>query len=288
MIIKIRQVLATWQKSLDKRYAPNLVYYAPGSAHAPGLAARDPERYLDYALQLPGKIAANDAKQIVVFFDEFQEIANDYEPFGNADRLTKRMRAIFQRSRGVSFLFAGSVEHMMRDLFTPDQRAFSQFGSFRNLPPIPAMEWYEGLQARFERDNCTIQQSALHQIVARGEAHPRTTMLIAQYTHRNAVERKAHIITMELVEQAYQNALVGERGTHDQILERVRAMHKLGFTIVRRIAEDKPVYPGLSRGAVRRALEQLQNAAIIENRGRGKWQFTNPLFKQYLRYLQPF
>ena len=78
-------------------------------AFNPGLATRDPERYLDYALSLPGRIAAADNKEAILFFDEFQEIASPQQPYGDPDRLTKRMRAIFQRSGGVSYLFAGSL-----------------------------------------------------------------------------------------------------------------------------------------------------------------------------------
>jgi uncharacterized protein len=50
-------------------------------AFAPGIAARDPDRYLDYALTLPGKIAAADGKQLILFFDEFQEIAGPHHPY---------------------------------------------------------------------------------------------------------------------------------------------------------------------------------------------------------------
>jgi uncharacterized protein len=71
-------------------------------AFRPGLAARDPDRYLDYALALPARMAAADGKEVVVFFDEFQEISSPQQPYGNPDRLTKRMRAIFQRSAGAA------------------------------------------------------------------------------------------------------------------------------------------------------------------------------------------
>ena len=60
-------------------------------AFRPGLAANDPEHYLDYALALPGRIAEADRKQVVVFFDEFQEIASAQQPYGDPGHLTKRM-----------------------------------------------------------------------------------------------------------------------------------------------------------------------------------------------------
>src|SRR5512146_1001287 len=81
-------------------------------AFTPHLARRDPERYLDYALALPGRIAEADRKRVVLFFDEFQEIAGPRAPYGDPDALTKRMRAIFQRSPQLSVLFAGSIEHL--------------------------------------------------------------------------------------------------------------------------------------------------------------------------------
>jgi hypothetical protein len=56
---------------------------------------------------------------VVVFFDEFHEIGGAHQPYGDTDRLTNRMRAIFQRTSGVSYLFAGSLEHPMRELCTP-------------------------------------------------------------------------------------------------------------------------------------------------------------------------
>ena len=134
-------------------------------AFTPSLARRDPDRYLDYALSLPGRIAEADDKRIVIFFDEFQEVAGPRDPYGDPDALTKRMRAIFQRSPRVSVLFAGSIEHLMRDLFTPRQRALSQFGSFHELRPIAPEDWAQGLVARFALDGCEIDELALHRLV---------------------------------------------------------------------------------------------------------------------------
>jgi DNA-binding transcriptional ArsR family regulator len=256
-------------------------------AFHPGLAARDPERYLDYALALPGRIAEADSRPVVVFFDEFQELASPNKPYGDPDRLTKRMRAIFQRQSGVSYLFAGSIEHLMRDLFVPRQRALSQFGSFHELRPIEPEDWATGLQERFAADDCTLDEQALTRLVELGELHPRATMLIAQKTHLASVLLETHTIDSNLVDQGYLAALQGERINHEQTVERIRQAHKLGLEIARRIARGEPAYPSLPRGAVRRALEELRDAAIIESRRRGDWQFTDPLLRRYLHDLLP-
>ncbi len=251
-------------------------------AFQPGLAARDPDRYLDYALALPGRIALADGKQVVVFFDEFQEISSSGQPYGDPDRLTKRMRAIFQRSTDVSFLFAGSMEHLMRDLFTPSQRALHQFGGFHDLRPIDHLAWTEGLTERFEADSCEVESSALERIVDYGELHPRTTMLIAQKAHLATVELDTRQVDVSIAEQGMLGALRADRISHEQTVERIRGMHKLGLVVAERIARGQPVYPQLSRGGVRRALEALRDAAIVESAGRGDWRFTNPLLRRYL------
>jgi uncharacterized protein len=257
-------------------------------AFRPGLAARDPDGYLDYALALPARIAAADDKEIVVFFDEFQEIASQHQPYGDADRLTKRMRAIFQRSGGVSYLFAGSLEHLMRDLFTPVHRALHQFGGFHDLRPIDRDAWVEGLAERFAADDCAIEIGALSRIVEYGELHPRTTMLIAQKAHLTTIELDTRKVDLEIVEQGLLAALRVDRVSHEQTVERIRRLHKLGLVVAERLARGEPVYTSLPRGGVRRALEALRDAAIIESRARGDWRFSNPLLRRYLADMGPF
>ncbi len=256
-------------------------------AFAPGLAARDPERYLDYALELPGRIAEADRTSVVVFFDEFQEVASPQQPYGDADRLTKRMRSIFQRSSGVSYLFAGSIEHLMRDLFTPSHRALHQFGGFHDLRPIDEPTWAAGLTERFEADGCEVEPAALHRIVEYGELQPRTTMLIAQKCHLITVELEIRQVDLSIVEQGLLAAERAERVSNEQTLERIRRLNKLGLVVAERLARGQPVYTGLSRGGVRRTLEALRDAAIIESYGRGDWRYSNPLLRRFIASVAP-
>src|SRR5947209_4628757 len=257
-------------------------------AFAPGLAARDPDRYLDYALSLPGRIARADEKRVVVFFDEFQEVGGPHEPYGDPDRLTKRMRAIFQRSLGVSYLFAGSLEHLMRDLFTPADRALHQFGGFHDLRPIDHQAWAAGLNERFKADDCEIEPSALTRIIEYGEGQPRSTMLISQKSHLVTVELETRSVDLDIVEQGLQSAMAADRVAHEQIIERIRRSHKLGLLVAERVARGQPVYSGLQRGAVRRALENLRDTGIIESNGRGDWRFSNPLVRRFIEAVAPF
>jgi hypothetical protein len=176
----------------------------------------------------------------------------------------------------------------MRDLFTPAQRALYQFGGFHDLRPIDTDAWRIGLSERFAADGCDVDPTALERIIEYGEGQPRSTMLIAQKTHLTSVELGTQVIDLAVVEQGLLAAMAADRIAHEQIVERIRRSHKLGLVVAERLARGQPVYRGLPRGAVRRAVEALRDAGIIDSGGRGDWRFSNPLLRRFLRAMAPF
>ena len=257
-------------------------------AISPGWAARDPERALDLALELPERIALADGRQLILFFDEFQELAGDRRPYGDPDAVTKRMRAVFQRSTSVSYLFAGSIEHVMRDLFAPNQRAFSGFGSFHPLRPIGVEEWLEGLHERFVADSCRLEFGALERIVELGAQHPRATMRIAQQTHLISVQLDRRQIGLDMVELGYRAALAGDLPTMEQTVEQIRALNRDALQVARALARREPIPRRIPPSARDRVLKLLLRAGIVEHVARGDWRLVNPLFASYLGELTPF
>jgi hypothetical protein len=255
-------------------------------ALSPGRAALDPERALDLALELPERVALADDKRLVLFFDEFQELASARRPYGDPDAVTNRMRAVFQRSTAVSYLFAGSIEHVMRDLFAPTRRAFSGFGSFYSLRPITDDEWRRGLTDRFAADDCLIGEPALDRIVELGGGHPRATMRIAQQTHLISIELGTREIGLDLVQLGFERALEGDRPTMEQVVERIRLLH--GLLVARTVAAGQPPPKRLHAGVRDRVLKLLRDAGILEHEARGRWRVIDPLLRHYLATLDPF
>jgi hypothetical protein len=256
-------------------------------ALTPGLAARDPEKALDTALALPERVAQADSKRMILFIDEFQEVAAERKPYGDPDAVTKRMRAIFQRSESVSYLFAGSVEHLMRDLFAPDKRAFSGFGSFHALRDISQDEWEVGLAKRFAADDCELTGSSLMRMIELGEGHPRATMRIAQQAHLASVQLETRKIDSDIVELGYRAAIQGDVPTMEQIVERMRTLHKSALPVARSLATGTRPPRALHPGVRDRVLKLLRNAGIVERHGHGDWRIVNPLFRAYLAGLDP-
>jgi uncharacterized protein len=256
-------------------------------ALTPGLAAQDPERALDLALELPERVAAADGRRLILFFDEFQELASARRPYGDPDAVTNRMRAVFQRSSHVSYLFAGSIEHVMRDLFAPARRAFSGFGSFYSLRPIDPDEWRAGLAERFAADDCDVLDAALDRIVELGGGHPRATMRIAQQAHLVSLELDTRTIDLDLVQLGFERAIEGDRPTMEQVVERIRLLHKHGLLVARTVAAGEPPPRRIQPGVRDRVLKLLRDAGIVERESRGRWRVIDPLLRHYLVSLDP-
>jgi uncharacterized protein len=256
-------------------------------ALTPGWAAEDPQRALDLALDLPEHVARADRKRLIMFFDEFQEVASERRPYGDPDQVTKRMRASFQRSTHVSYLFAGSLEHVMRDLFAPGQRAFSGFGGFHSLRQISTADWRAGLEERLSADDCSIEPAALDRIVELGAGHPRATMRIAQQTHLVSIQLERRDIDLDLVELGYSAALTSDVPTMEQTVEHIRRLHKNALQVVRALAAGDPVPRRLAPAIRDRVLKLLLRAGVIEHHSRGVWRIVDPLFRSYLRTLDP-
>ncbi len=245
-----------------------------------GRAEAEPIKALDSALRLAQRLAERDQHRVVVFLDEFQDIASNR--FGDTDALTRRLRAVFQRSPDVSVLFAGSVEHLMRDLFGPTERALSQFGSFQELTTITAEEWADGIRNRLKADRTTIAEDALARLLELGEGHPRTTMLIAQQAHMQAIEELRHAIDHAMVLAALDRALAAEKLRHQQQLDRIRASARYGERMAIRVAAAAELYHGLKPQQASRALNALRDIGVVERAGQASWYVVDPLLRRYL------
>ncbi len=252
-----------------------LAWTAPSPGRAPAVS-------LGAAIRLAQRIAEQDEKRIVLFLDEFQDIASSSHRFGDPDVLTKQLRSELQRSPLISVLFAGSMEHLMRELFGPTRRALSQFGNFHELTPISPHEWEAGIAARYNELDVQAAKDTLPEIVALGEGHPRTTMLIARETLTVTLARRdGRRIELGDVRGGQELAMQADRLRHEEIVERLRSTAH-AYPIALRVARGQRPYSGTPSSGARRALNMMERAGIAEHHGRGDWVIPEPLLRSYL------
>ncbi len=91
---------------------------------------RERNELLEDALELPERLGRK--RRLIVAFDEFQEIERL-----DGIQTEKMMRAIIERHRNVTYIFAGSERHLMSLIFEDKERPFYRFGKMMQLGPIP-------------------------------------------------------------------------------------------------------------------------------------------------------
>src|SRR3989454_3327158 len=246
------------------------------------------QRFFEGALDLPQALAKRTGKRVVVVFDEFQA----------AGRLGPRvfdvMRAHLQAQRGVSYAFLGSEQGILEELFSAKGHAFYRFAVPLDLTDagghrfgIAPDDWLIYLREKFAEKKIAIDDTSVDRLLDATGGHPQDTMQVCAalyYLMRDAAQR---VVTADLLAIAYEQAL--------RELERPFALHwsELGKQkylqlVATRVAQGAVLFasettPAVPRPEVLRALESLAARGLVTRLGRGRYEFVEPMFSEYVR-----
>ena len=247
---------------------------------------KNAQRFFDGALDLPRVLAARTGKRVVVVLDEFQA----------AGRLGPRvfdvMRSHFQSQRGVAYAFLGSEEGIIAELFSEKGRAFYRFAVPLDLADagghrfgIAPDDWLEYIQGKFAERKMTIDEGVVDRLLDATGGHPQDTMQVCAALYYLARDAAQRVVSAELLAIAYEQAM--------RELERPFALHwselskqKYLQIVARRIAEHAVLYAqdaDVPRPEVLRALESLRARGLVTRLARGKYDFVEPMFAEYVR-----
>lgn len=238
-------------------------------------------RLFDESLDFIGRYGEKKGN-LVFMIDEFSDIVKWNK------ELLKKMRAKFQRHTNVTYLFAGSKESLMRDIFTKKSYAFYGFGIPMELRALPEEEFASYLLSRFSRAGIGITDELASYIVQKTASHPYYTKLLAQ-TVADIME-PGEEAKIEIVNKAYEIALLRIKGELDKEWESL-----IGAPLQRKILKIIGIYKEspyatklLSEREKRQvyfALTDLERKGIIYKVSKGKYTFCNPFFGAYLEIL---
>lgn len=91
----------------------------------------------DEILDLAETAARQKKIKMIVCLDEFQSIAN----FPGYENFEKRLRAVWQRQKDVTYCIYGSQRHMMTEIFNNPSKPFYRFGDIIMLSKIKREKW---------------------------------------------------------------------------------------------------------------------------------------------------
>jgi uncharacterized protein len=140
---------------LDARLAGGGLSVAFPSVHS----ARDVARLANEVFALPGRLAAERKRTVVVALDEFQAV----DSF-NGGSVEHALRAAAQQQRQVGYVFAGSEPSLMEKMIGP-KRPFYKAGPVMRLQKIPPRLFADWLESRFAASGIKPETGLGHAIV---------------------------------------------------------------------------------------------------------------------------
>ena len=106
-------------------------------------------------------------RKLVIAFDEFQEVANYTE-----EGFEKRLRSFIQQHQNICYIFSGSQQHLIAEMFNSNSRAFYKSAESFPLDKIESRHYIPWVQKLFSRKNIHLPGELIEEIAARFENHP--------------------------------------------------------------------------------------------------------------------
>ena len=132
----------------------------------------DSTAILEDALALLEKVSSP-TNRIITVFDEFQEI------MGIEKGLDKRLRAILQEQQNINYIFLGSQESMMTQIFERKKSPFYHFGMLMHLDKIPYNDFMQYITQRLPLKYDTQAKDIAKDILNTTLCHPYFTQQLA-------------------------------------------------------------------------------------------------------------
>ncbi len=105
-------------------------------------------------------LLAQNAKKVVLAFDEFQQIT--YYPEKNIEAY---LRTLLQSLPNVSVIFSGSDQHLLIQMFDHIGKPFYNFGQYLRLGPIEADAYVSFIQSHFKNNKKKIEAAEIYEIL---------------------------------------------------------------------------------------------------------------------------
>lgn len=180
--------IVSFFKSAFSGFRPEITVSTDGSVkisyskESPILAEKEMSEVLD----APEKLARAKGKRLVIIFDEFQEIRRL-----DGNRLENLMRSSFQHHKLTTYVFMGSKQHIVEQMFESADRPFYKFAKPFPLGKIPIVEFKHFVLRKFKETEITVDPSVVDSVLTFTDGHPYFTQQLCHEIWSLAYERNS-------------------------------------------------------------------------------------------------
>ena len=280
VLLRAKEALRTFS---TLRIVPSVTVDLDGSVRFSFSASRgssDIDATIERLLELPAELAAEQKRELVVFFDEFQEVMA-IDP-----HLPALMRAIFQTQPNVAHLYAGSKRDMMHTLFNDENEPFFRSAKTMEIGTIPTPLFAEFVKAQFDRTNRGVSEEAVERLLEVTGGHPYATQELAfalwdevPEGFTGTVADFQDALATVLRSENARFTLIWENATQPQklLLQALAAEPGRPFSNGYRIAHELPPVSG-----VQRALGPLVESELVRKAPDGLYELAEPFLREWV------
>jgi hypothetical protein len=236
---------------------------------------------IETILEIPNRISRQKGQRICIAFDEFQEIKR-IDPF-----LLNWMRSSFQRHSDISYIFLGSKQSMMEDIFALSGSPFYEFAVKMNLSVISRNELSNFIKDKFTSYQFSIKDHTIYSILEKSDCQPHYTQFFASVVFdlfgsgydQDAEDftdvwlNKVMLAQIDIFQDIFDQLTNSQRSA----LQAIATLKEIGiFSDEARKKYRLPVSSSLNE-----ALKALQKKSLIYKSG-DEYKFSNPVLKEWL------
>ena len=230
---------------------------------------------LKTALGLADRLADEKHVRAVVVYDEFPTLRRV------SKTIFDQIRAELQQANtSTAYVYLGSEVGVLATLFKDRRRMAFRLGTTVELPPPSTTEWVAYIEQRFRELKRPLAADEARRLVAFTGGHPRDLMEACEHL---LTLRTLDTLTPNSVELAQEKTYASLERNFELVWELLEEPKGTRETAVR-IATGRRVYgSGRKAMSAKRTVDKLLDEGIARKVGRGQFEFTEPLFGEYVR-----
>lgn len=234
---------------------------------------------LERLLELPGQLAGERKRPVVLILDEFQEVV-EIDP-----GLPRLMRSVFQEQPEVAHIYLGSKRHMMQRIFNDENEPFWRSAKQVELGVIDDEPFARYIKWQFTRTDKAIEEQAIETILAATGGHPYATQELCYFLWQDTPA--GGLATVKSVSDALMGVLNSEHAHFSLVWDGASAHQRV---LLKALAEESghPLAADYRRrhglpaaSSVQRALEALEHAELV-GRSAGRAWINEPFLAQWV------
>jgi len=245
---------------------------------SPSFEAVDEKTVLEELMNILAKYSQK--RRLVIAFDEFQEVAGYTE-----EGFEKRLRSFIQQHSNICYIFSGSQQHLITEMFNSNKRAFYKLAESFPLEKIETKYYIPWVQNLFSQKDVHLPAEQIEEIVARFENHP---MYIQNFLFHLWEEPGKKGFSPEIINKV-ENTIIEKRSLEHTVLWETLSINQKktlklillnnGYNLFN---ADSLKSVNLKTGSlVTKTLSSLKKKGIIVKNG--NYQIQDIVFKKWLQ-----